>query len=451
MTKNRNARKNSKRKTSPCNPKGDEQLLRFALSSGQSIEIRSSEKLQATRLCGESPDHPDFTLCDLIFDATSSRICLPRELWDNELVESVSSSLLHLLFGVQDATSDASERNPPTPREALHAVPWLISGRHAILLPEDGRPCLVADLSTDGDHSDHNGALSLQEAVPLKKCRLPRFAVHQTMATLTLVFYVQNFDRNSLAVTFCNCNSLLRIEFCLDSEFHTTYRVVLGHPSLENALMFPQSVRAEVHRDSAFILYIDKAEGEHVLWTEMLICDTCTTHPARSMSEGSSGDSEIARPTLERRFSAPCEPLSLCPPSPDRVLGRGILKNRRLCSRTLSECSRSLEFSSWDISESLRSSSTSTMHIDDVKRVTFNNKVLETKYRPEGISIKRRTQRTRSLSDSSDPDESEETDSICGDLREGLTLRTSVIAQSKERGHALHVKEDQFLLEMDDK
>lgn len=83
MTKNRNARKNSKRKTSPCNPKGDEQLLRFALSSGQSIEIRSSEKLQATRLCGESPDHPDFTLCDLIFDATSSRICLPRELWDN--------------------------------------------------------------------------------------------------------------------------------------------------------------------------------------------------------------------------------------------------------------------------------------------------------------------------------------------------------------------------------
>lgn len=65
--------------------------------------------------------------------------------------------------------------------------------------------------------------------------------------------------------------TFLFVYFSLDSEFHTTYRVVLGHPSLENALMFPQSVRAEVHRDSAFILYIDKAEGEHVLWTEMLV------------------------------------------------------------------------------------------------------------------------------------------------------------------------------------
>lgn len=36
-------------------------------------------------------------------------------------------------------------------------------------------------------------------------------------------------------------------------------------------MAFPQSVRVEVHRDSAFILYIDKAEEEHVLWTEMLV------------------------------------------------------------------------------------------------------------------------------------------------------------------------------------
>lgn len=68
-----------------------------------------------------------------------------------ELVESVSSSLLHLLYGVQEALpDDGSGDNAPAPFTVLHSVPWLPSGRHAVAFSDEGDSALVADLSTDG-------------------------------------------------------------------------------------------------------------------------------------------------------------------------------------------------------------------------------------------------------------------------------------------------------------
>ena len=129
---------------------------------------------------------------------------------------------------------------------------------------------MFSDRTRIPDHEDHTPALELQEDIPVKKCRLPRFAVHQTMATLTVVFFVQNVDKESVAVSFCTCNSLLRLEFSMSSEHHTTYRVVLGQPSIEGSLLFPQKVRCDVIRDT-LVVYLEKSEDQHNLWSEIVV------------------------------------------------------------------------------------------------------------------------------------------------------------------------------------
>lgn len=56
----------------------------------------------------------------------------------------------------------------------------------------------------------------------------------------------------------------------MSSEHRTTYRIVLGHPSIEGSLLFPQKVRCDVIRDT-LVVYLEKAEDQHNLWTEIVI------------------------------------------------------------------------------------------------------------------------------------------------------------------------------------
>lgn len=66
----------------------------------------------------------------------------------SELIEPVAHSVLHLLYGAREI-SDESEI------EVLHQTPWLNSGRHAVIVGDQGGGALIVDLSSGGGKHVH--------------------------------------------------------------------------------------------------------------------------------------------------------------------------------------------------------------------------------------------------------------------------------------------------------